>query len=683
MTLVTLPIDAFSVEIVKTVRANQVTIIVAETGAGKSTRVPRFLMGAGHTMVITQPRRLAARTVAARVAEELGQKVGQMVGIRTREDRIENQDTRILFATDGLAMIRELMGIRRYDILVLDEVHEWNMNMEVIIAWSKLQVTENPNFKLVLMSATLEAEKLSAFFNGAPVINVPGRLFPVTEQQAGEDEVNDVKALLEKRRNVLVFMPGKGDIGKFIGNLSETGVNAEILPLHGELTPEEQARCFKSYGGKPKCVVSTNVAQTSVTIPDIDAVVDSGMERRVECVNGVEGLYLKAVSYADAKQRKGRAGRTKPGIYIDHCGSAERLDFPKAEILRRRLDQTVLRLAEAGFDAETLEFFHQPEKEAIHEARRLLHMLGCIDENDAVTPKGHQVTRMPVSVEAACMIMEAEKQHVYEDILIIAAILEVGEITSDKDTDGKLTFAWKKLCPDETESDLLAQLIVFKAAEKLPKDRLRANGINSKNFFAAQETHRHLAETLKGKFQNKGSSGDRLAIKKSIAAGMVDHLYYSSYGCFINGDQVERQLNKSSIIEQAKWIVGRPWDLDVKGKHGTYTLFLVRAATKVDPLWLTEVAPHLVKIEESRAWYDSLKDSVVIEQKILFNDQVLGQNLAERPNHPDAQRLFCEYLASQSTLNKNSPESSSSGKFISELPASIGIWIKRIKLLET
>ena len=194
--------------------------------------------------------------------------------------------------------------------------------------------------------------------------------------------VDDVATLVAEGRNVLVFQPGKQEIEDACSALKQMQVSAEILPLHGQLTPEEQSRCFKHYG-RPKVVVSTNVAQTSVTIDDIDAVVDSGMERRIELVDGVEGLYLKPVSLADATQRKGRAGRTKPGIYIDHCGASSRPDFQVAEIMRKRLDQTVLRLAIAGFDMEAMEFFHQPAKSDIHDARRTLVGLGCMTADGA------------------------------------------------------------------------------------------------------------------------------------------------------------------------------------------------------------------------------------------------------------------------------------------------------------
>jgi HrpA-like RNA helicase len=645
-----LPIASYRSKIISAVRENRVVVITAETGAGKSTQVPQYLLAEGYNLVVTQPRRLAARTVSARVASELGEKLGETVGVRTRDDNVQSPATRCLFATDGLALVRELLGVGRHNVLVLDEVHEWNLNIEVLVAWAKLQLERGADFKVVLMSATLEAQKLAAYFGGTPVIEVPGRTFPVEEQDAGRDLSQDVADLLSQGRNVLVFQPGKAEIAKTVSDLKEMqGLRAEILPLHGELTPDEQQAAFKKYK-QPKCVIATNVAQTSITIDDIDAVVDSGLERRIELVNGVEGLYLEPISLADAKQRKGRAGRTKPGIYIDHCDAGyDRLEFPKAEILRTRLDQTVLRLAEAGIDAEELTFFHQPDRTAIHEAKRALKALGCMGPDGEVTRKGQRVSKMPISVETACMVIEAEKRGVVDDVLTIAAILEIGEITSRKDEKGNPSLAWRELCPSEVESDLLAQLSVFKAAGEIKKEDLRKRGVHVKAYFQAKEVRRHLAESLRGKVRDFRSSGKREDILRSVCAGMVDHLYAYDSGEYRNGDGISRQLNRESVIGAAEWLVGIPWDLQIKTRRGgMVTLHLVRMATKVNPDWLAEVAPQLVEKKLGlRPRYDSLEDAVVSTTQVCFNGRVVKEETVKDTEHPDAADLFCAWLAGQ------------------------------------
>lgn len=652
-----LPIAAFREKIVKAVEDNSVVLITAETGAGKSTQVPQYLYDEGYNLVVTQPRRLAARTVAARVADERGEELGHHFGFRTAYERQDSKETCVLFCTDGLALVRELVGAGGHDILVIDEVHEWNLNIEVLVAWAKRQIEEDANFKVVVMSATLEAEKLSKFFGGVPVVTVPGRLYPVTEEKPRISLEDHAAELLRQGRNVLVFQPGKKEIGETLLKLKEMGVSAELLPLHGELDVSEQAKVFKHYG-RPKCIVSTNVAQTSVTIDDIDAVVDSGMERRVELVDGVEGLYLKPISRADREQRKGRAGRTKPGIYIDWCsdGWSDRLEFPKAEILRTRLDQTVLRLAEAGFDAEELSFFHQPPREQIHEAKRALRALGCMKEDGTVTAIGRQVAKLPVSVQFGRMIIEAERLVVVDDVITVAAILEQGEIHAracapHRAQEENSCRCWRKLTPEEKESDVLAELAVYKAAEKMSKDEMAKGGVFLKAFFQAKEKRRHLADALRGKIRF-GSNGKRENILRAVCAGMVDNLYKGKYGLYHDTSELgaeERILNRESMIISApEWLVGFPWDLQIQTRRGPRVLRLIRMASKVDPAWLMEIAPQLSRTETHLDLrYDPKMDSVVSATRTFFGDLVVREEWVPDEAHPGASAAFAQWLAAE------------------------------------
>ncbi len=642
-----LPITAFRKEIMDAVKENSVVIITAETGAGKSTQVPQFLLEEGYTIVVTEPRRLAARTVSERVAEEYGCEFGQEVGYRTAHECRDSAQTRCLFVTDGLALVRELMRKGQHDVLVLDEVHEWNLNLEVLVAWVKHSLTLGAKFKVVLMSATVEAEKLSKFFSNAPIISVPGRLFPVEEKlPTTRDIACEVVALLEQGRNVLVFQPGKREIGETVEAIRASGVFAEIIPLHGDLEPSEQGRAFKHYG-RPKCVVSTNVAQTSVTIDDIDAVVDSGMERRIEVVDGVEGLYLKPISNADSRQRKGRAGRCKSGIYIDWHPGLTRDEFPKAEILRTRLDQTVLRLAEAGFDMEELAFFHQPDKAEIHEAKRALKALGCMNESGKVTSIGHKVARLPVSVQFARMLIEADRLGVVEDVLTVVAILEQGGITMRPKGPYDVS-AWRTLCSGEQTSDLLAQLSVWKQAERMGKQQMTENGIFANAFYQAKAKRHHIGESLRGKVREFRSSGNKENILKAVCAGMVDHLYQSHGGDWKNGDDQVRQLARESVVVGGQWIVGLPFDLEITTRRGKMTLRLVQMATKVDPSWLLEIAPQLVKVEEgSSPSYDSQTDVCTALSMTFFNGQKVAEVREANLDHPEASVKLAEWLASQ------------------------------------
>jgi HrpA-like RNA helicase len=645
MSNIKLPVYALRDEIVSAIKSNSVVIIKAETGAGKSTQIPQYLLQKGYNLAVTQPRRLAANTVATRVAEEYCTPFGEIVGFRTAYERKFSAATRCLFVTDGLALVRELMDMGDHDVLVVDEVHEWNLNIETLVAWAQRKIQEDPNFKIVLMSATLEAERLSDYFNGAPIISVPGRTFPVEEYAPREATLNDdVARLLREGHNVLVFQPGKKEIRDTIDYLTRLGLNAEILPLHGELTQEEQALCFRAYG-RPKCVVSTNVAQTSVTIPDIDAVVDSGTERRVETVDGIEGLYLRPISLADSAQRKGRAGRTKSGVYIDWCPEAERPEFPTAEILRLRLDQVVLQLAAAGIDMEGLRFFHQPDLAKIRDAYRVLVALGCMDKNHKITPIGRRVAKMPVSVRWGRMIVEAEALGVVDDIITVAAILEQGGINAHvcpahQKAEIKNCTCWQQLAPEEMTSDVIAQLLAYQACEGMSKDVIRECGISVKAYYQAKKKRRQLADALKGKVREHESTGNLEDILRAICASRVDYLFNCRGGIFYSADNMMRELTRGSVVAQSEWLVGEPFDLEFQTRRGPAVLHLVRMATAVNPDWLAEIAPHLVVVESGiNPHYDQNLDEVVSTTETWFNGQLLKSCEVIDSSHPDAARL--------------------------------------------
>lgn len=658
-----LPIQAFEEQILESLKNSAVTIVTAETGAGKSTQIPQFLANAGYRVVVTQPRRLAARALAQRVAQEMGTRLGDRVGFRTAEERADSAATEVLFVTDGLQLVRELAGqggTGRKTVLILDEVHEWNLNIEVLVAWVKSRVATGDDLKVVIMSATLDAERLVSYYIGAPVISVPGRLFPVEKRvAAARDLVAEVVSLAKQGRNVLVFQPGKREIEDCIFEISKNlGGTAVVLPLHGGLEPGEQQRCFAPPpAGKVKVVVATNVAQTSVTIPDIDAVVDSGVERRVELVDGIEGLYLKSISQADCLQRAGRAGRTKPGVYVlcSETGMTERPSFPTAEVLRTRLDQMVLRLAVQGFDATKLEFFHQPNHETLVEARRALIALGAVDAGGTATKIGRRMSRFSVSCEFARMLIEAEHYGVVEQVATIAACLEAGDIRGRDD-------AWRALT-QESRSDLLAIFDVYNAGKRVQgrpgeskADALRNRGLFVKNFFRAEEIRRKLLDATHTEVRSDSKTfgskeEERQAVLKACISGLVDHLYCCRHhGQYTDETNVARQIDRVSAVKNcdATWIVGLPKDIEIPGKRGSMILKLISMASIVSPSMLIEVAPQLVKrVGGLNPYFDASKDSVVSTTECRFDGQKILTEEVLDPEHPEASNIFCAWLAVQ------------------------------------
>ena len=386
-----LPVVPHLSKIVQLIKDNTVTILRAETGAGKSTQVPKALLEAGCKVVVTQPRRIAAISLAERVSQELGEELGDRVGFRTGKERQDSNKTRLHFCTDGLTLMHEMIrGAGPRDVLILDEVHERNLNMEVLLSLCAEKLARGDKFKLVVMSATIDETELARFLkigDQEPAIyNIPGRLYPIEEREPGKNICTDVEKLVADGRNTLVFLPGKREIAELQYQLESGGINAEILPLHGELTSREQSKCFQSYK-RAKVILATNIAQTSITIPDIDAVIDSGLERRLEVHNGVEGLFVRPISLDDREQRKGRAGRTKEGIYIDHCDAyiEDRPQSQVPEIYRARLDKTILRLATIGLDMTGMSFLNQPDRTMIAHAKDSLFALGCMDKDGEVT----------------------------------------------------------------------------------------------------------------------------------------------------------------------------------------------------------------------------------------------------------------------------------------------------------
>ena len=639
----TLPVAEYREQIVAAVRENPVVVIMAETGAGKSTQVPQYLLDAGYNVLVTQPRRLAAYSVAKRVAFEINEELGRTVGYRTAVGRCDSPETRCLFCTDGLALVRELLDIGRHNVLILDEVHEWNLNIEVLTAWAKAQIRRNIDYKIVLMSATLNKDDFMVFFNNPVIIDIPGRLHPIEERQAGESIVEDTAKLLKEGRNVLVFQPGKKDIRGTIAELQALpGLDAEILPLHSELKPDEQDLCFCKYE-LPKCVVSTNIAQTSITIPDIDAVVDSGEERLRKMADGIEGLYLNPISLADRAQRKGRAGRVKPGIFIDHCPTDKRSEFSKPEILRLPLENVALSLASIGIDAGELDFFHQPDKSAIKDAENLLWMLGCMAHDGSITDIGRRVAEMPISVRYARMIIEAEKLGVVGDVIAAAAILEQGGITAGKQ--------WKMFCPDVKRSDVLAQLRVYGAMFEWKPGCQYNEGVNISAFMKARQMHHRLGRCLAGKINSFHSTGDPNDIVKAVCAGMLDHLYTYKDGEYKNRKDC-RRLHHNSVIRTPGWIVGIPLDVETKTPKGKEVHRLIVMASKVKPRWLCQMAPHLVKtVKGIEPHYKQKNDSVYSAELVFFNGNIIGKKFVPDTEHPQAEKIMAK-IAKMKKENK-------------------------------
>lgn len=623
-------------------------IIEAETGSGKSTEVPRWYRALGLKVLVTEPLIETVIGTSEYVAELEGCRFGEAVGYRTGEYRCDSPNTEVLFCTDALALVRELAGHNRFEVLVIDELHEWNTNQSTLEAWAwkHLQDGDSPFKKIVVLSATLDSDELSRKRGNAPIFKVPGRQYQIVDRPKGMSIESDVRALVAEGHDVMVFQPGEREIMEVISSLA--GLDAELIPFYGKLEREAKNRAYGRYS-RPKVVVCTNSLETGRTMPpsapDREVwVVDSGMERRIELVDGIEGLYLKPIAKARSKQRRGRAGRLSDGGYIDHCPTENRPEFPVPEILRTRLDQTVLRLACVGYDATELPFFHDLDKETIVDAKRALHALGAMLEDGSVTKTGRQMARLPISVQYARMVIEADRLGEEEDVTTIVALLEAGGLRAK---DGH----WQSLTA-EKESDLLAELDLFEACQSFSGEDFRENGIFARAYFRAKEIRAKLRQALlsAGIRFDRSEKHDRQAILKSCVAGMVDHLYHGGYGEYRNGSGGTRQKARESVVSGSpEWVVGLPKDIGFKDRRGyDRVLNLVSMVSAVDPMWLAEVAPQLVRLETGLSpRFDSEKDLVVSTTQVFFKETKIKDEMIDDPAHAEAASVLVNWLASQ------------------------------------
>lgn len=658
-----LPIKDYQQAIVDAVDANQVTIITAETGAGKSTQVPQYLAEHGYTkVVVTQPRILAARNLSRRVREEWALRTGkdsdEIIGYRTAHERDDGPETQILYCTDGLQLVREITGagITERQVLVLDEVHEWNENMEVLVAWAKRRCEEEPRFKVVIMSATIETGSLATFFDTTAVINVPGRSYEVTKRR-GTDVISEILHQLETMKsNMLVFLPGKAEIQDVTDAIQKKAdaAGVPVIPLHSQLEATSQQQAFQSYPNG-KVILSTNIAQTSVTIDDIDVVIDSGLERRSEVRDGVEGLFIAQISQADCLQRAGRAGRTKAGEYIlapydtmPCLEFDERPEYATPEILRKHIDRLTLRLANVGIDIEQLDFYHDPSHKAIARAKRTLVALGALTKTGAVTRIGRAMEKFPVESSYGRMLVEAEEfsKEVQTKLAAIIGIQEIGGIVK-----GGTRYTGWRAYTKQTKSDLLAQYDVYLALPNILPEEYEDIGIISKNVAKAGEVMERLDRDLglDKELLTPITSDEQDQLLRCIVAGQIDQMWMIDE----SGDAVHittkkhRELSSSTVVRDPKLIAGTPFDLQIPTRSGGLeTLHLVQGITAVNTDWLLELAPQNFATRRSKLFYNPRTGTLATRQLVRFGGQVLeGASIPVTDNTPANRRLFCEAFA--------------------------------------
>ena len=453
-----LPISARAEDIVKLIREHQVVVIAGETGSGKTTQLPKLCLAAGRgeagMIGCTQPRRLAARSMARRVAEELDSPLGEVVGFQVRFNDQVSERSLIKFMTDGI-LLAETQGdpwLSAYDTLIIDEAHERSLNIDFLLGYLKRLMVKRPELKIIVTSATIDTARFAEHFGGAPVVEVEGRAHPVETRWRSLDEMaarqgrnkdmqqgsaEHIAAALDEithddpRGDVLVFLPGEREIRDAHQLLSRRQYReTEIMPLYARLSASDQDRVFKP-GVKRRVVLATNVAETSLTVPRIRYVVDTGSARvkRYSQRSQLERLHVEPISRAAADQRKGRCGRVGPGIcyrLYDEADFASRDAFTDPELLRSSLANVILRMLALKLgEVDDFPFLDAPDPRVITDGFRRLTEISAIDEARKLTAIGRTLARLPIDVQLARMLVEGEQLHVLRELLVIVSFLSI------------------------------------------------------------------------------------------------------------------------------------------------------------------------------------------------------------------------------------------------------------------
>ncbi len=486
-----LPIEEIEVEFLQAFRDKERLVLEAPTGSGKSTQIPQMLDRAGFLdvgeLVVLQPRRIAARMLARRVAFEMGERLGDRVGYQVRNENVSSRQTRIRFVTEGILLRRfindpELRGVVG---IVFDEFHERSLHGDLTLARATmLQRSTRPGLKIVVMSATLDSTRLQEYLEPCEIVRSSGRVFPVEVSHIDErmaqsktpiwDLAADsvASAVKEEREgHALVFMPGAFEIGRTIRALGQrlSATEFKLLPLHSELSPKDQDAAIDSCDRR-KVIVSTNVAETSLTIDDVRVVVDSGQARiaRYDPQRGINTLWIEKISHASAKQRMGRAGRTAPGKCVrlwserDH---AQRAEFDEPEIQRMDLAESLLAMLATGIeDLDAFSWFERPSESRMSEARELLVTLKAMDDRGRLTGEGRKMCEFPLHPRYGAMMLAADYYGCVREMSLAAAIAQSKGVLL-RNVDRSVQSQRERMLGDCANSDLISQMRAWSGAK--------------------------------------------------------------------------------------------------------------------------------------------------------------------------------------------------------------------------
>lgn len=616
-----LPVSDRRDEIIKALAENQVVVICGETGSGKTTQLPKMCLDLGRgvdgMIAHTQPRRLAARSVANRIAEELKSELGQQVGYKVRFQDKVSKDSYIKLMTDGilLAEIQEDRYLNRYDTIIVDEAHERSLNIDFLLGYLKWLLPRRKDLKLIITSATIDTERFSQHFNNAPIIEVSGRTYPVDIRYRpilGEEEDKDIpqgildavdELFLEQRGDVLVFLPGEREIRETADFLSkQIGNSVDVLPLYARLSAAEQNRIFHP-GGKTRIVLSTNVAETSLTVPGIKYVIDPGTARisRYSWRSRVQRLQIETISQASANQRSGRCGRVSSGIAIrlyDEEDFENRPEFTDPEILRTNLASVILQMSTLPLgDPEDFPFVEAPDKRMIRDGFKLLFELSGVNDNHRITKTGQQLSRLPIDPRLARMLIEAERNGALREVSIIVSALSIQD-PRERPMDKQQAADEKHSRFKDPDSDFLSILKLWEYYQEkrteLSQNQFRK--LCKKEFLSFMrlrewsDIYQQIQTTLKElKFKENQQESNYDAIHQSLLTGLL-----SSLGTLDENKEYLGVHNRRFFIFPGSGVYKKAPKWVMAASMVETTKLYARTVAKIQPEWVEKAADHLL-----------------------------------------------------------------------------------------
>jgi len=687
-----LPVSKRRDEVATLIRNHQVVVLCGETGSGKSTQLPKICLDLGRGIVgrigHTQPQRIAARSLTSRLSQELGTEPGTLVGYQVRfHDRI-GPETSIKLMTDGilLAEIRQDRFLNQYDTLIIDEAHERSLNIDFLLGYLKGLLPRRPDLKLIVTSATIDPQRFAEHFAGAagpvPIIEISGRTYPVAVRYRplGDEHVSErddamqlaiAEALDELARagpgDVLVFLSGEREIRETAETLRQHHPpSTEILPLYARQGPQEQARVFQAHGTR-RVILATNVAETSLTVPGIHAVIDPGFARisRYSHRSKVQRLPVERISQAAANQRKGRCGRVAAGLCIrlySEENFAVRAPFTEPEILRTNLAAVILRMNLLGFGAiEEFPFLDAPDTRLIADGYRTLEELAALDAAGWLTPLGKELARLPVDPRIGRMLLASADYHCLTELLVIAAALSIQD-PRERPQDLQQAADQIHATFQHQDSDFLTFLNLWRFLEQerahLSKNRFRK--LCQRHFLSwnrVQEwhdTHAQLALTMHEMgYKGNQTAGSYEEIQRALLTGLLGNI-----GC--KDEQREYQgtrNNRFSIHpgsglfrETPKWIVAAE-RVETSRQYG-------RTVARIQPAWIERAGAHLVQRSYSEPHWRAGSGQVAAYEKVtLYGVTIVpGRRVNYGPINPDeAREIFLRFALVEGDFETRAP----------------------------